>query len=57
MSDEKEWRIAVLKANLTNTDYITLKYTEGEITAEEWLPVKEQRATWRKELEELEKGI
>lgn len=46
-----------LLQKLRETDYITLKYIEGQISVEEWVPIKEQRAEWRKELEELEKGI
>lgn len=46
-----------MKTNLAKTDYITLKYTEGQITEEEFQVAKVQRAEWRKELEELEKEV
>ncbi len=53
--DEKQIKIETLKNKLRSTDYITLKYTEGQITEEEFQISKVQRAEWRRELEELEK--
>lgn len=53
--NDKEYRIWQLKCKLKNTDYITLKYMEGQITENEFQIAKVQRAEWRKELEELEK--
>lgn len=57
MIDDKEWRIAVLKTNLANTDYITLKYTEGQITENEFQIAKVQREQWREEIRRLEEQI
>ena len=49
-----EARISELKSFLAATDYQAIKYAEGELTEEEYLPIKEQRASWRKEINELE---
>ena len=50
-----EKRICELKKLLFNTDYQAIKYAEGELTAEEFEPIKEQRRQWRAEINELEK--
>ena len=50
-------RIAELKQLLADTDYKAIKYAEGEITAEEYEPIKQQRREWRKEINELEKNV
>ena len=50
-----EKRICELKKLLFNTDYQAIKYAEGELTAEEFAPIKEQRRQWRAEINELEK--
>lgn len=50
----KEQRISELKKNLYDTDYQAIKYAEGELTAEEYAPIKEQRRQWRAEINELE---
>lgn len=50
----KEQRISELKKNLYDTDYKAIKYAEGELTAEEYAPIKEQRRAWRQEINELE---
>ncbi len=47
-------RIRELKANLTKTDYQAIKFAEGELTAEEYAPMKEQRKLWRAEINKLE---
>lgn len=54
-NEEKEYRKWQLKSMLKNSDYITLKYMEGQITENEFQISKVQRAEWRRELEELEK--
>lgn len=46
--------IRVLKNNLTKTDYKLFKYVEGELTAEEYAPIKEQRKQWRAQINALE---
>lgn len=50
-------RIAELKRNLANTDYQAIKYAEGQLTAEEYAPMKAQRQAWRDEINRLEKEI
>lgn len=50
-------QIATLKRNLANTDYQALKHIEGELTAEEFAPVKAQRQSWRDEINALETQI
>lgn len=42
------------KESLTNTDYKTQKYIEGQLTDEEWATVKAQRQAWRDRINELE---
>lgn len=50
-------QIETLKANLANTDYQAIKHGEGEITNEEYEPIRNQRREWRREINELERGI
>ena len=47
-------RITKLKGYLLATDYKAIKYAEGELSAEEYEPVKEQRRQWRAEINSLE---
>lgn len=42
--------ISQLKKALSDTDYKAIKYAEGELTAEEYAPDKEQRAYWRQRI-------
>lgn len=42
------------KESLTNTDYKTQKYIEGQLTDEEWATAKAQRQAWRDRINELE---
>lgn len=51
---EKLNRINELKKLLSSTDYQAIKYAEGLITEEEYLPIKNQRQAWRNEINELE---
>ena len=51
---EKLNRINELKKLLSSTDYKAIKYAEGLITEEEYLPIKNQRQEWRNEISELE---
>ena len=48
-------KIAILKQKLSSTDYHAIKFAEGQITAEEYEPIKKQRQDWRDEINELEK--
>lgn len=50
-------RIAELKSMLTSTDYNILKIVEGASTITEMAEVIKKRASWRKEINELESKI
>lgn len=54
---EKAKKIGQLKQRLSETDYIAIKYAEGEITISEYSQVKEQRRKWRAEINALETEI
>lgn len=47
-------KILELKKKLAESDYKLMKYMEGELTEEEYTPIKQQRKEWRKEINELE---
>lgn len=51
---EKLNRIAELKSKLSKTDYQAIKYAEGQLTEEEYAPIKAQRQLWRDEINQLE---
>ena len=42
--------ISQLKKALSDTDYKAIKFAEGEISAEEYAPDKQQRAYWRQRI-------
>ena len=48
-------RIDELKRDLADTDYKVLKYTEGELSEEEWATAKAERQAWRDEINTLQK--
>lgn len=50
-------KITHLKSRLSKTDYYTNKFVEGELTQEEFDPIKEQRKAWREEINLLEQKI
>lgn len=50
-------RMQELKQKLAETDFQAIKYAEGEMTEEEYEPIKQQRKVWRKEYNELEREI
>lgn len=50
-------RIAELKQKLQETDYKAIKYAEGELTEEEYAPMKAQRKAWREEINKLEEEL
>lgn len=52
--EKAKTRIQELKAKLAATDYQAIKYAEGEMNAEEYAPIKAQRAEWRAEINALE---
>jgi len=47
-------QINIKKAELAATDYKCLKFIDGELTEEEYLPVKQHRAELRQQINELE---
>lgn len=54
---KKQQRIIELKGKLTETDYQAIKYAEGEMTDEEYEPIRLQRKAWRNEINELEEQL
>ena len=55
--EKAQARIAELKRQLSDTDYVALKIAEGSATTEEYADVIAQRKAWRAEINELEKTI
>ena len=51
---DAERRIRELKSMLNNTDYQSIKHSEGLISDEDWEPIYQNRVAWRKEINELE---
>lgn len=47
-------RIRELKGKLDDTDYMGMKFMEGALSSEEWGPIRQQRAEWRAEINEIE---
>ena len=47
-------RINELKTCLRETDYKRNKWIDGELTDEEWFPIREQCKAWRAEINALE---
>lgn len=56
MNVETESRIAYLKAELADTDYLCLKFTDGALSEEEYAPIRRQRAAYRAEINALQGG-
>ena len=54
---EYQAKIITLKVKLHNSDYQAIKYAEGELTEEEFAPIREQRRAWRAEINLLEAEI
>ena len=46
-------KIAELKKKLFDTDYQVLKWKEGELTDEQFEPMRLQRKAWREEIRRL----
>ena len=53
----KQIQIDVLKYKLQQTDYKAIKYAEGWLTEEEYIPIKEERQALRDQINELEASI
>lgn len=49
--------ISSLKSKLARTDYQAIKFAEGEMSADEYAPIKAQRAEWRRVINELEEKL
>lgn len=49
-----EDQIFVLKQNLLNTDYVAIKFAEGELNAKQFEPTKNLRKEWRQTINDLE---
>lgn len=54
---DKKKRINELKALLQATDYQAIKYAEGFISEEDYLPIKQTRQEYRNQINELERHI
>ena len=54
---QKQRQIIKVKVKLHKTDYQAIKYAEGELTEEEYAPIREQRKAWRVEINALEAEI
>lgn len=52
--NEIQGEINALKQLLENSDYKAIKHSEGEMSEEEFAPVREQRQAWRVRINELE---
>lgn len=50
-------KIGILKQHLEDSDYKAIKYAEGLICEEDYLPVKTQRQLWRDEINRLEETL
>lgn len=50
-------QIVRLKAELRRTDYMAIKFAEGELSAEEYAEAKEQRRAWRAKINQLQAEI
>lgn len=56
MSVETESRIAFLKAELAETDYLCLKFTDGALSEDEYAPIRQKRAEYRAEINKLQES-
>ena len=56
MNVETESRIAYLKAELADSDYLCLKFTDGALSEDEYAPIRRQRAAYRAEINALQGG-
>lgn len=54
---ENGLKIAELINKLKSTDYQAIKFAEGQLSSEEFKPIKEQRQLWRDEINELQAQI
>lgn len=54
---EKEAEIRALEILLNQTDYMSLKHSEGAMTDEEFAEIKELRQSWRVRINELQEEL
>ena len=52
--EEIDMKIWQLKNSLAETDYKAMKFIEGEISEEDFAPIKQKRKNWRNEINNLE---
>lgn len=52
-----EHRLIELFNNLNRTDYKAIKFSEGELTAEEYAETKAKRRAWRAEINKLQEEL
>ena len=50
-------KISDLKPNLNRTDYQAIKFAEGEMLEIDYAPIKEQRKSWRKQINDYEAAV
>lgn len=50
-------KIYDLKHNLDRTDYQAIKFSEGEMLEADYAPIKEQRKSWRKQINDYEAAV
>lgn len=53
----KSEQIMQIRGELHNSDYKQSKFIDGDLTEEEYAPIREQRKTWRKQIRALETEI
>lgn len=56
-NNEIQGEINALKQLLSRTDYQAIKHSEGEISEEEYAPVREKRQQWRERINKFEKEL
>lgn len=56
MDIETESRIAYLKSELADTDYLCLKFTDGALSEDEYAPIRQKRAEYRAEINKLQES-
>ena len=55
MNFNKLKELIELTKNIKDTEKLAIKFADGELTQEEWEPVKASRAEWKARLKELNK--
>ena len=55
--EKKEAEINALEILLAQTDYMSLKHSEGAMTDEDFAEIKELRQSWRVRINELQQEL